>query len=102
LKLEEIGTLSFEKPDMKRFPCLQLALQAAEMGGSMPAVMNGANEVAVDSFLKGEIGFLQIPVLIEKTMEVHETFSIESVESVMKIDSWARKTAYELRREVRG
>ena len=102
LKLEEIGTLSFEKPDMKRFPCLRLALQAAEMGGSMPAVMNGANEVAVDSFLKGEIGFLKIPVLIEKTMEAHETFSIESIEGVMEIDHWARKTAYELRREVRG
>jgi len=93
LEFDAIGTLNFWKPDMERFRCLELALSAAETGGSMPTVLNGANEIAVDSFLNGKIGFLQIPVLIEKTMEVHKTFSIHSIEKVMEADSWARDTA---------
>ena len=93
LELEKIGILSFEKPDMKRFRCLDLALKAAEIGGSMPAVLNGANEIAVDSFLKGNIGFLDIPDLIEKTMASHENHPIDSIETVMGVDTWARDTA---------
>ena len=93
LELEKIGTLSFEKPDMKRFRCLDLALQAAEIGGSMPAVLNGANEIAVESFLKGNIGFLDIPDLIEKTMASHEYHPFDSIETVMEVDRWARDMA---------
>ncbi len=93
LKLEEMGMLSFEKPDIKKFKCLDLALKAAKIGDSMPAVLNGANEIAVDFFLKGKIGFPQIPALIEKTMEAHKTFSIESIESVIEADTWARNMA---------
>jgi 1-deoxy-D-xylulose-5-phosphate reductoisomerase len=93
LELEKIGILSFEKPDMKRFKCLDLALKAAEIGGSMPAVLNGANEIAVESFLKGNIGFLDIPDLIEKTMASHENHPIDSIETVMEVDRWARDTA---------
>ena len=93
LELERIGTLSFEKPDMKRFRCLRLALVAAETGETMPTVLNGANEIAVDAFLKGEIRFLRIPDLIEKTMEAHRTFPIDSIERVMEADRWARETA---------
>jgi len=93
LEFGTIGALNFRKPDMVRFRCLELALSAAETGGSMPTVLNGANEVAVDSFLEGKIGFLQIPVLIEKTMEAHETFPVHSIEKVMEADSWARDTA---------
>jgi len=93
LQLEEIGILSFEKPDKKRFRCLDLAFKAAEAGDSMPAVLNAANEIAVDSFLRGKIGFLQIPELIEKTMEAHGTFSMERIERALDADSWARKTA---------
>jgi len=93
LELDAIGALNFRKPDMERFRCLELALSAAETGGSMPTVLNGANEIAVESFLDGKIGFLQIPVLIEKTMEAHETFSIHSIDKVMEADSWARDTA---------
>ncbi len=93
LELEKVGTLSFEKPDMKRFRCLDLALKAAEIGGSMPAVLNGANEIAVESFLKGNIGFLDIPDLIEKTMASHENHPIDSIETVMEVDRWARDTA---------
>ncbi len=93
LDLGKVGTLSFEKPDMNRFRCLDLALKAAAIGGSMPAVLNGANEIAVDAFLKGTIGFLDIPDLIEKTMNAHTHSSVETIEAVMTADRWARETA---------
>jgi 1-deoxy-D-xylulose-5-phosphate reductoisomerase len=93
LQLDEIGTLTFQKPDLKKFPCLDLALQACEIGESMPTVMNGANEIAVDAFLNGKIGFLQIPMLIKRTMEAHRISSIDSIEKVMETDSWARDAA---------
>ena len=93
LDLEKVGTLSFEKPDMNRFRCLDLALKAATKGGSMPAVLNGANEIAVDAFLKGTIGFLEIPDLIEKTMDAHTHSPAETIEAVMEADRWARETA---------
>ncbi len=101
LKLEEVGVLSFSKPDMNRFQCLELALRSAEIGLSMPAVLNGANEVAVDSFLKGEIGFLQIPELIEKTMEAHTPFPMDGIEGVLEADSWARQEASILKRRMK-
>jgi 1-deoxy-D-xylulose-5-phosphate reductoisomerase len=91
LDLERVGTLGFMKPDTKKFRCLELALKAAETGGSMPAVLNGANEVAVELFLQGRIGFLQIPSLIEKTMKAHTPFVIDSLEKVMEADAWARQ-----------
>ena len=84
------GRLTFEKPDLKRFKCLDLALQAAETGDSMPAVLNGANEIAVALFLKGKIGFLQIPELIEKTMSAHRPFTINNIDEVIKADAIAR------------
>jgi 1-deoxy-D-xylulose-5-phosphate reductoisomerase len=93
LQLDEIGTLTFEKPNLEKFPCLGLALQAGEIGESMPAVLNGANEIAVNAFLNGKIGYLQIPMLIQRTMEAHRTFSIDSLEKVMEADSWARDAA---------
>jgi 1-deoxy-D-xylulose-5-phosphate reductoisomerase len=93
LKLEKIGMLSFEKPDMKRFKCLALALKAAEIGGSMPAVLNGANEIGVEAFLDGQIGFLDIPDLTEKTMLTHKKHPIDSIETIMEVDRWARSTA---------
>jgi 1-deoxy-D-xylulose-5-phosphate reductoisomerase len=95
LDLEEVGTLRFMKPDTRKFRCLELALRAAEIGDSMPAVLNGANEVAVDLFLKGRIGFLQIPSLIERTMDAHRPFVIDRIETVMEVDAWAREKAAE-------
>ncbi len=95
LDLEQVGTLRFMKPDTRRFRCLELALRAAEMGESMPAVLNGANEVAVELFLQGRIGFLQIPSVIEKTMRAHTPVVIDSVEKVMEADAWARQRAAE-------
>jgi 1-deoxy-D-xylulose-5-phosphate reductoisomerase len=93
LRFEEIGILTFQKPDMERFKCLALAIEACGIGESMPAVLNGANEIAVESFLQGKIAFLQIPILIEKTMEMHETFSISNIEGVIEADRWAREAA---------
>ena len=101
LKLEEIGVLSFSKPDLKKFKCLELALRSVEIGHSMPAVLNGANEVAVESFLQGEIGFLDIPELIEKTMEAHTPFAMDGIEGVLEADAWARDEANTLKRQLR-
>jgi 1-deoxy-D-xylulose-5-phosphate reductoisomerase len=101
LRLDEIGTLTFEKPDIKKFKCLYLALKAAEKGGSMPAVLNGVNEIAVASFLEGKIGFLDIPALIEDVMEAHRSHPIDSIETVMEVDTWARNKALSMLNEKR-
>jgi len=93
LDLGKVGKLTFLRPDLKRFRCLKLALDAAATGGSMPAVLNGANEIAVDAFLRGRIGFLDIPDVIEKTMALHHASPVETIEAVMAADQWARKTA---------
>jgi len=95
LKLEEIGKLSFFEPDKSKFKCLALAIRALETGESMPAVLNGANEIAVDAFLKEKIDFLMIPDIIEKTMNAHNVHPVLSLESVLEADRWARKTAME-------
>ncbi|MBW2015724.1 MAG: 1-deoxy-D-xylulose-5-phosphate reductoisomerase [Deltaproteobacteria bacterium] len=96
LRLEDAAALSFERCDRRKYRCLDLALRAAEIGDSMPAVMNGANEVAVEAFLEKRIGFLQIPQLIEKAMEAHAPFQVENIESVMEADAWARRKAEDL------
>ncbi|MFO7985231.1 MAG: 1-deoxy-D-xylulose-5-phosphate reductoisomerase [Desulfatiglandaceae bacterium] len=93
LDLGKIGALTFEEPDLEKFKCLDLALKAAHEGGSMPAALNAANEIAVEAFLKGKIGFLDIPALIEKTMMAHQTRIIDSIEMVLEVDRWARETA---------
>jgi 1-deoxy-D-xylulose-5-phosphate reductoisomerase len=93
LELDQVGTLTFEKPDYEKFRCLTLALDAARTGESMPAVLNGANEIAVNLFLHGKILFTDIPAIIERTMALHHPFPIENIESVMEADRWARQTA---------
>ena len=93
LEPEDMRQLNFERADKKRFRCLYLALQSEESGGSMPAVLNAANEVAVDAFLKGKIGFLRIPDLIENVMDKHRTQHIASIETVIEVDAWAREVA---------
>jgi 1-deoxy-D-xylulose-5-phosphate reductoisomerase len=99
LKLEEVGALTFALPDREKFKCLDLAFQAGHIGGSMPAVLNAANEEAVDLYLEGRMGFLDIPVVIKKTMEAHQSFSIDSVDKVMEADRWARQTASQIWQE---
>jgi 1-deoxy-D-xylulose-5-phosphate reductoisomerase len=89
----EIGHLSFEEPDKKRFRCLDLALKAGYIGQSMPAVLSGANEIAVMAFLEGKITFLEIPQLIENTLERHDLHPIDSIDRALEADQWAKATA---------
>jgi len=99
LDLGSLGTLSFEEPDLNKFKCLSLALEAASTGGTMPAVLNAANEIAVSAFLSGKIRFLAIPDLIEQTMQKHAPLPGKSIEEVMDADGWARKIAKALLNE---
>ncbi len=91
LNLFEIGNLTFEKADIETFECLSLAYRAIKEGGTMPAVMNAANEIAVEKFLKGKIGFLDIPEIICKTMNAHEIISDISLSDIQNADTWARE-----------
>ncbi|MDY6879797.1 MAG: 1-deoxy-D-xylulose-5-phosphate reductoisomerase [Desulfatiglans sp.] len=99
LELDKVGALTFEKPDMERFPCLALSLEAAEIGDSMPTVLNGANEIAVESFLVGGIKFLDISRLVERTMAAHRPFPITTLDAVLEADEWARERARQLLKE---
>lgn len=87
--------LTFDQPDLETFRCLALAYRALEIGGTMPAVLNGANEIAVARFLDGKIGFLDIPVLIEKTMQAYTVKQTYTLEDLLQADAWARAFATE-------
>jgi 1-deoxy-D-xylulose-5-phosphate reductoisomerase len=89
--LVRIGGLTFHHPDLTRFPCLQLAFDALNEGGSMPAVMNAANEVAVHAFLADQLPFDRIPALVSDTMEVHSARPAADLQSLLEIDAWARR-----------
>ncbi|HAA02182.1 MAG TPA: 1-deoxy-D-xylulose-5-phosphate reductoisomerase [Syntrophobacteraceae bacterium] len=91
LDLFQLQNLSFYPPDETKFPCLRLAYQACREGSTMPAVLNAANEVAVEAFLNERIGFLDIPTLIESTMSRHSTASEVTLQSILEADHWARK-----------
>jgi 1-deoxy-D-xylulose-5-phosphate reductoisomerase len=91
-----IGGLSFRHPDTQRFPCLRLAYDAMDRGGTMPAVMNAANEIAVHAFLADQLPFVQLPTLIEATMDAHDPAKIVDLDSVMAVDAWARRKAQSL------
>lgn len=93
LDFAEIGTLTFEKPDIEHFRNLALAYRAMEAGGNMPCVLNAANEVVVDAFLKEKIGFLDMPAIIEKTMEKVEFMPDPDYDDYVETDKEARKTA---------
>lgn len=84
------NNLTFDKPDMETFKCLSLAYRALKTGGTLPAVLNGANEVAVARFLKGEIGFLDIPELIEQTMDAYTVKYEYTLEDLLEADAWAK------------
>jgi len=89
LSLADVGQLTFELPDRERFPALELAYEAARQGGTMPAVLNAANEVAVQLFLQRRIGFLDIPRLVERAMADHQP-QAATLENVLAADRWAR------------
>jgi len=91
LDLAEIGRLTFEAPDLERFPALGLAFEAAAAGRSMPAVLSAANEEAVSLFLSGKLPFPGIADMVQSTMEAHAPYALDSVESVLEADGWARR-----------
>ena len=91
LALQELSALTFEDVDRGKFPCLELAYEAAWGGGSWPAVLNAANEVAVQWFLDGRIGFDEIATIIRKTLDAHPPQAVQSVEDVLEVDRRVRE-----------
>ncbi|HLE26402.1 MAG TPA: 1-deoxy-D-xylulose-5-phosphate reductoisomerase, partial [Thermodesulfobacteriota bacterium] len=85
--------LSFEDADLGKFPVLSLAYDALEEGGTMPAVMNAANEMAVQHFLKGDLKFLNIIKVVKQVMNLHKTHTGGSLDEILESDNWARSTA---------
>lgn len=93
LDFRKISQLTFEEPDTERFPCLDLAYRALKTGGTMPAVLNAANEIAVQAFLNDEIRLSEISRVIESVMNEHVAQPVTNLEIVLEIDTWARKRA---------
>jgi 1-deoxy-D-xylulose-5-phosphate reductoisomerase len=96
LDLKMIGNLTFDVPQASRFPCLSLALQAGRIGGTAPAVLAAADEVAVHYFLSGYIRFTQIGHVIDDTLNAHATIANPSLEQVLEADKWARDYSNDL------
>lgn len=100
LDLASVGRLSFEAPDLARFPALRLAREAGEAGKSLPTVFSAADEVAVDAFADGRITFQGIPRLIETVLDRHSPHDITTLDDVLEADRWARREAERLTREI--
>ncbi len=96
LDLLQVGQLNFQEPDLKRFPALRLAYQAGQAGGTMPVVLNAANEIAVAAFLQQKIPFRVIPALIEKVLERHNNKSRPGLGEILQADRWARNETEEV------
>jgi len=93
IDFKQLHSLTFEEPDFQKFPCLGIAMEAIRSGGSIPAVMNAANEIAVIRFVKGEIKFSDIPVVIDKTLQAHQSYREFTLEQILEIQGWARDFA---------
>lgn len=96
LSLSEIRQLTFTEPDLSRFPCLAMAFEAGKIGGTMPTVLNAANEVAVEKFLNKTIPFLGIEAMIEKTLNKHVSINNPQLGDIQHADQWARDFARQL------
>jgi len=96
LRLEEIGTLTFEKPNLEMFRALSLGYEVARTGGTAPVVFNAANEAAVEEFLAGRIKFVNIVEIIENCLNRHNVKTTVSLEDVLEADAWARREVSEL------
>ena len=94
--LAEIGRLDFEEPDTERFRALNLARRAGEVGGTLPAVLNAANEVAVEAFCRRQLSYLGITETVAAVMKSHEVVAQPSLEEILEADSWAREAAKNL------
>jgi len=93
LDFTKISQLTFEEPDLEKFPCLALAYRALKIGGTMPATLNAANEIAVEAFLEGKIRLSDIPKIIESVMNEHESQAVSNLEIILETDASARKQA---------
>jgi 1-deoxy-D-xylulose-5-phosphate reductoisomerase len=91
--LARLGSLTFEEPDPDRFPALVLARRAGEVGGTLPAVLNAANEVAVDAFVNRRISFPEISETVRRTMDSHRVVEHATLEQILEADAWARREA---------
>ncbi len=89
----KLGSLTFEEPDLERFPSLALARRAGETGGTLPAVLNAANEVAVEAFVNRRINFPQITDTVRRTMDAHQPVPHPKLEQILEADTWARREA---------
>jgi 1-deoxy-D-xylulose-5-phosphate reductoisomerase len=89
----KVGSLTFETPDLERFPALELARQAGETGGTLPAVLNAANEIAVEAFVNRKINFPQITDLVRRVMAAHQVVAHPTLEQILAADAWARTEA---------
>jgi 1-deoxy-D-xylulose-5-phosphate reductoisomerase len=89
----KIGTLTFEEPDVERFPAIELARRAGEVGGTLPAVLNAANEIAVEAFVNRKINFPQITETVRRTMDAHQVVAHPTLEQILEADAWARREA---------
>ena len=93
LDFKAISKLTFEEPDLERFPCLGLAYDALRKGGTMPAVLNAANEVTVQAFLDEKVGLSRIPEINSEVMSEHEVRGADSLDAILAADEWARRRA---------
>jgi 1-deoxy-D-xylulose-5-phosphate reductoisomerase len=91
--LAKLGNLTFEEPDTERFPALSLARTAGDVGGTLPAVLNAANEIAVEAFVNRRISFPQISETVRRTMAAHAVVPHPSLEQILQADAWARQEA---------
>jgi 1-deoxy-D-xylulose-5-phosphate reductoisomerase len=89
----KLGSLTFEEPDVERFPALNLARRAGEAGGTLPSVLNAANEVAVEAFVNRKINFPQITETVRRTIEAHKVVTHPTLEQILEADTWARREA---------
>jgi 1-deoxy-D-xylulose-5-phosphate reductoisomerase len=89
----KIGSLSFEEPDIDRFPAVELARRAGEIGGTLPAVLNAANEMAVEAFVNRKINFPQITEAVRRVMDAHSLVPSPSLDQILEADAWARREA---------
>ncbi|MDE0010474.1 MAG: 1-deoxy-D-xylulose-5-phosphate reductoisomerase [Candidatus Poribacteria bacterium] len=93
LDLREIRALHFEPVDFEKFPCLSLAYNAAEVGGTLPVVLSSADEVVVEAFLNACIGFMDIPAILARVMDKHTVITDPTLSDILEVDRWAKSTA---------
>jgi 1-deoxy-D-xylulose-5-phosphate reductoisomerase len=93
ISFPSLQKMTFFEPDREKFPALQLAVDALGAGGTMPAVLNAANEIAVGAFLARQLPFVRIPDVIQRTMGRHQLVSRPGLDAILEADRWARETA---------